>query len=365
MTPVESESIIDLSALLAPIAGDNPAGEDVRYTLHDAIKEARRSDDGLAQGDWKHDAKASDWNAVIALSRPILLSKSKDLQVGVWLTEALVKKHAWRGLRDGFRLLEGLIAQFWASLYPALEDGDLDFRAGPLEALNQTLPFAIRNLPLTGPPDSYSWFSFDESRTTENVGRKDPGKKADLLAAGKLSSEQFDKAVGEKGRAFYEQLTGEIEQAWETFQQLDHQVDEKFGRAAPSLLDVKKALEDCRTLLATILAGKRKLEPDAVAEAAGNGADDTATPVASAGSGGAPAGPLTLDPRNRADAIRRLQAVATFFHRTEPHSPAAYLIERAAKWCDMPLEQWLQEVIRNDDVLNRLRETLGIKNQSG
>jgi hypothetical protein len=30
----------------------------------------------------------------------------------------------------------------------------------------------------------------------------------------------------------------------------------------------------------------------------------------------------------------------------------------------MPLEEWLGEVIRNDDVLKHLRETLGIKVES-
>jgi hypothetical protein len=30
----------------------------------------------------------------------------------------------------------------------------------------------------------------------------------------------------------------------------------------------------------------------------------------------------------------------------------------------MPLEEWLGEVVRNDDVLQQLRDTLGIKGQS-
>jgi hypothetical protein len=30
----------------------------------------------------------------------------------------------------------------------------------------------------------------------------------------------------------------------------------------------------------------------------------------------------------------------------------------------MPLEEWLGEVVRNDDVLQQLRDTLGIKSQN-
>lgn len=355
-----TETPIDLDSLLAPIQGENPAGQDIRYTLHDAIKEARRSDDGLEQGAWKTNQKSSDWNAVISLSTEALVAKSKDIQVGIWLMEALGKKHGWHGLRDGFRLIRELLQRFWPSLYPPIEEGDLEFRAAPFEALNQSLPFTIRSLPVTTGPDSYSWFSYDESRTTENLGRKDPAQKAARVEQGKLTGEQFDKVVGELKRAFYEGLARAVGQVWDEFQQLEREVDEKFGRAAPSLLDAKKALEDCRTLVGGILVEKRKLEPDPIADAGSNGtSDDTAT-----GPNASESRPLTIEPRSRADALKRLEAVAAFFRRTEPHSPVAYLVQRAVRWGEMPLEEWLKDVIPSDDVLGKLRDTLGIKNQS-
>jgi type VI secretion system protein ImpA len=48
--------VIDLEALLAPIPGDNPAGQDMSDSLElDEIKkEARRSEDlDLNQGEWR------------------------------------------------------------------------------------------------------------------------------------------------------------------------------------------------------------------------------------------------------------------------------------------------------------------------
>ena len=68
------------------------------------------------------------------------------------------------------------------------------------------------------------------------------------------------------------------------------------------------------------------------------------------------AGPI----HTRQEALIRLAEVAGFFRRTEPHSPVAYLVQRAIKWGQMPLEVWLQEVIKNDGVLDQLRETLGL-----
>ena len=60
------------------------------------------------------------------------------------------------------------------------------------------------------------------------------------------------------------------------------------------------------------------------------------------------------------EAVNRLTEVAAFFRQTEPHSPVSYLIERAVKWSQMPLEQWLASVIKDDTVLDSLRETLGV-----
>jgi type VI secretion system protein ImpA len=68
--------------------------------------------------------------------------------------------------------------------------------------------------------------------------------------------------------------------------------------------------------------------------------------------------------QSRADALRQLAAVADYFRRTEPHSPVSYLIQRAVRWGEMPLEAWLQNVIHDESVLDQLRETLGLKDSA-
>src|SRR5919109_2365728 len=151
---------IDFQALLAPIPGENPAGESLRFhstdRTYDAIQEARRSDDDLDQGEWVHKIKTSDWPAVIEIATKALASKSKDLQVAAWLVEALVKRHGFAGLRDGLRLLWELQERFWDSLYPSIDDGDLEPRAAPLLGLNKQLPASIRQVPITQ-GEAYAW----------------------------------------------------------------------------------------------------------------------------------------------------------------------------------------------------------------
>ena len=58
--------------------------------------------------------------------------------------------------------------------------------------------------------------------------------------------------------------------------------------------------------------------------------------------------------------MRALNDIAAFFRRTEPHSPVAYLLERAVTWANMPLEQFLAELIRDESTLSSIRERVGL-----
>src|ERR1700722_13809333 len=77
--------------LLTPIPGDNPSGvyvrHDTKLLLYDKIKEARRQDDALSQGDWEHELKLADFPLEKKLAEEALATKTKDLQLAAWLTE--------------------------------------------------------------------------------------------------------------------------------------------------------------------------------------------------------------------------------------------------------------------------------------
>lgn len=364
-----SPQTIEIEALLAPIAEENPAGESLRYEgTYDTIQEQIREEEILEQGDWQRETKTADWRAAVTTASAALTTKSKDLQLAAWLTMALVKRHGFAGLRDGCRLLRELAEQFWESLYPELEDGDAEFRAGPLEGLNGRLPLLIKQVPLTkSGEDVYTWLHWEEARMVDNLARQNQEEALQAaLADGKVSSEQLNKAVAATPRTFYETLLEDVQQSKDECEQLDRVSDEKFGRSAPSLVDIKKTIDECLDFIKSTVKKKRAQEgikdEDGDRSPATNGLDEAAglqghdLPPVGMGSGSVP-----FDPVNRTDAIRRLEAVAAFFRRTEPHSPVSYLVQRAARWGRMPLEEWLQEVIKSEDVLGQLRETLGIK----
>jgi type VI secretion system protein ImpA len=301
---------------------------------------------------------------VISLATAALATSTKDLQIAVWLLEALVRWHGFAGLRDGIRLLRELQERFWPSLHPAIEDGNAEFRTGPLEWVNEKLPIPVRQIVVTGSKDgpNYSWLQWKESRDVDNLGRQSREAMAAALAEGKISGEQFDKAVAASSRAYYERLFDDLNLTWEECGRLVAVVDEKFGPDAPSLLGLKKAIEDCRALTEAIVKKKRELEPDAVTTMA---ADTQGAAQAQAATRGAGAAVMLGQPTDRGTALRQLAAVAAFFRRTEPHSPVAYLVERAIRWGEMPLDEWLRDVINNSEALGRIRETLGIKDSGG
>ena len=364
-----SPQTIDFDALLAPIPGENPAGESLRYEgTYDTIQEQVREEEALAQGDWQRETKTADWRGAITTASEAVATKSKDLQLAAWLTMALVKRHGFAGLRDGCRLLRELEEQFWDSLYPELEDGDAEFRAGPIDALNGRLPLFIKQIPLTKSGDEvYTWLHWEEALVVDNLARQNQEEALqEALSDGKVTSEQLSKAVATTPRMFYETLFEDMQQCKEECEQLDRTSDEKFGRSAPSLVDMKKVIDECLDFVRSTVKKKRAQEgikdEDGEQSTATNGVDESVTPqgheMLSVGVG---SGSVPFEPINRADAIRRLEAVAAFFKRTEPHSPVSYLVQRAARWGRMPLEEWLQEVIKSEDVLGHVRETLGIK----
>jgi type VI secretion system protein ImpA len=267
--------VIDTDAILAPIPGDNPAGEDLRYSsVYEEIKEARRAEDALDRGDWQHAVKRADWDRVIKVSIEALTGKTKDLQIAAWLLEALIKTEGFEGLYIGLAIVNGLLRDFWEHVYPVIEEGDLDFRAAPIAFINNKLWLCIKEIPLTDAAvtSGYFWLKWQESRevgyesdTLNPYGDVDEDKKKGregLIAEGKLTGEEFDSSVALSSKAYYQSLAESLEACREEFKRLDEIVDEKFGREAPRLAEFGKSLGDCEYVVTRILKEKREREPD-------------------------------------------------------------------------------------------------------
>ena len=334
--------------ILSPIPGDNPSGENLRYApIFDQIKEARRQEDDIPQGDWQVEVKKADWVLVAKLASEALATKSKDLQIAAWLTEAMLRREGYAGLQAGLGLLRGLIENFWDTLYPELDDGDAELRAAPLEWLGTRMEPALRSVPLT--TKGANWFQFKESRVVGYEAAADTEAKAEArnaaIAEGKMSGEEWDSAVAATPKAFYAGMEETLDGILEVIESLSAINEEKFGDVAPSFGPMRTTVEEIRHTVHGLLQKKREVEPDEGAEAPAT-AELAEAPAPEPSwqepAPGAPpakpkprGGPIAAEPVDRDDAFQRVTAVAAYLRRSDPSSPLPYLLLRGLRWGEL------------------------------
>ena len=357
---------IDVNELLAPIPGSDPAGSDASFSdQFDRIREARRADDpNLAQGEWKTELKVADWREAQSLSEDILLRTSKDLQAAVWLAEAVISRHGLEGARDGFAFLAGLLDAYWDGLYPRAEDGDMEERASKLAWFATYGGRALQLMPLNEDPQApLTLAGWIDSREVDNLGRQNAEAYQAALDEGRISGESYDSRMMTTPEPLLLERLVQLQAARDAFTRFSAMSDGKLGRDAPNLAPIDDALKKIQQVYARVATAKGIGGVTAVAEegAATPAAGIMASAGAVAGSGAGVA--LDLGGGSLASkeaALRALGEIAGFFRRTEPHSPVAYLLERAVTWANMPLEQFLAELIRDEGTLSSIRERVGL-----
>jgi type VI secretion system protein ImpA len=332
--------------ILAPISGENPSGIDLRYDnkllIHDKIKEARRQDDDLSQGDWQSERKTANFPFVVKLAQDTLATVSKDLQVAAWLTEALLQTERFDGLRQGLDLTHKLMTEFWDTVYPVIEDGDRELRAVPLAWIGSKLDFPLRSTPIVGA--GYSWFVYKDSRVVgyEDQAKTDKDKKtrSTMLANGKIAPEVFDKAFAETPKAFYLKAEKDLDACIEALANLDKYCDEMFEDDAPAFGTLKTGLTEVRHTIHQLLEKKREKEPDPVesepvVETVLDGAPSEEGDGAVTAQAGGFIGSFAAEPADRRQAVASIAGAAAFLRKREPFSPAPYLLVRALRWGEL------------------------------
>ena len=346
--------------LLQPIPGENPSGANLYYSpLFDKIKEARRQESGGPMGAWEREVKTADYLLVIKLCEEALATQTKDLWLAVWLTDALIARDKFGGLRDGIDLLRALIANFWDTLYPELEDGDAELRAAPIEWLGNYLEpdkgsspaLQVQFAGLNNQGMHYAQYKEAQALGYEEaVKGNEPRRKAREAAIkeGKLSPEAFDKSLSETPKEFVRKLDTDLKASFQSLQSLDELCQGKFGNVAPSFTKLKRALEDVQTTVHVLLLKKLEQDPDpfAAPEAGAEAAMAADGETATAGLPAERIGDLKIDPEqldsligaelhNRDDAVLRVAAVARYLRQREPASPVPYLLLRAFRWGEL------------------------------
>ena len=329
--------------LLAPIAGDNPSGEDLYYDkIFDQIKEARREDeDDLPEGDWERtQKKKADHRAVVKLAGEALAKKSKDLRLAGWLVESQLRMENFPVLAPGIELLRSLQESFWPTFYPIIEEGeDLELRMLTVETVTGLIAAAVRKVPLTKNGLSFEDYlaahaiGYEKDATTE---AKQEARK-DAIDHGRLTAEDFDHAFVGTPKSFYVEANAALAASLEATERLDEFQQQQYGDNAPNLSKLRAALEEVHQIAELLLNERRKTEPDPV-QAAEKPAPQPAGEAGQPGQteqgteGKASAEPLR--PRSvvsgqlgqTADAYALVVESAEFLFKNDPSSPVPYLI---------------------------------------
>ena len=343
--------------ILTPISDANPGGENLRYApVYDKLKEARRQDDDLAQGDWQIERKVADYPLVLKLGGDAVATKSKDLQIAAWLTEALLNTDGYAGLADGLNLIKGIVENFWDTCWPELDDGDSEMRAAPIEWVGQYLSIPAKRVPLIKGGHDYLKYLEAKAVGTEPDYEASETKKeayATAVAEGRMTYEDFDKLLGQTPKQNLEGIVESIDACFQTMEDSQVLFEEKFGEYAPSYGKLRESIEEVRRIVRGWVQKKTEAEnavpePEPQAEAAVEqpaddgwgdwGSSDTKTetaeetPAPVAAKPKAPRKVTSVEPADKEDAGARVAAAAAFWRREDPSSPAPYLMVRGMRW---------------------------------
>lgn len=360
-----SPVILDVGTLLAPIAGGNRAGVDLRkdlspssvyQALKDARHQARMIERKLDMGAGDPKAPKADWSLILKQVPKLLATKTKDLELAAWLVEALVREHGFAGLRDGFKLACGLVEGFWDELYPLPDDEGVSTRVAALTGLNGddaegTLIRPIRMVPITTGTPGYSCHDYEAAAQLQRVD--DEKVRQRRIQQGTATLAAFEAALGSTAAPFLTNLREDLAAAVQAFSSLSGLLDGKCGGDAPPSSNIRNALAACSHTIASVT---RDLPGGAGAAAAVTGA-------AAVGGAGPAAAMETIQSTgfaSRQEALNSILRAARFFRIAEPHSPISYALEQIYGWGKKSFPDLIAELVEESSARQNLFRLVGI-----
>ncbi len=349
-----TEPLLDFEHLLAPIPGDNPAGEPVPYMTRQQLEDFRKGTD-VEEFDEKDPRRPEspvppDWESIIQLAKEVLETSSKDLLVAARLTEALTCMYGFRGLRDGLHLILLMVEQCWDRVFPAIEEeDDLEIRSAPFNWLDDPdrgarFPTAVRLIPMVeGEAGPCSWIDWKRSQG----------------GTGSISAADFEAAVQHTPREVCKDQFEDLDETRTYLDQITEDLNERLGQAAPGMLGLRQAVSDCRILAEQILERKG---PDPATLASDDDSEESVE-----GGEGESGGEKSVKHHvaSREQIYRHLLESAQLLRQLEPHSPIPYLLERAVALGALPFPELMKTLIRDDGVLEEMARELGIEPSGG
>lgn len=365
----------NIDTLITPIDGSHHGvGEDLIFDPRiDAIVAARQEDDPLlAQGNWVTELKVADWDFVKNQCAELLSHTSKDMKLALWYVDALSHTDHLAGISQGLSLLQTLNDDYWLTMYPPLdgEEESMDIRAGLLSWFVKALTDDIKQLSLADTKvENYDYNYYLTARDHDKQRQQNP----DSETSNQLTLSDYNHAIKNSNETWQKALMSNLNKVTEQWQALTDQLNDLMGMDAPVFAPVTDLLmalkQHLHPLLPEYADTTNSISQEGVADTV-NSTDDHESTKSNGNKSLASTKNVTLTDfnpsnrdhqSNRRQALKLLAQIQEYFATNEPHSPVTFLLGRAIDWADMPLDQWLAHIIKNEDQLSMISDMVGIQ----
>ncbi len=366
--------------LKSACSNSSPAGENCEYQpefLELMDEAAPRAE--VQMGTTVIAARLPDWPAIAQMSMAIS-QRTRDLRVGVLLTESLAQLHHWSGLAEGLEILWCWTTQLWPSVWPELDRDEQDDPTARLSALahllsDQFLQRTLYHLPLA----EHAALGTLRLRDTITILK---GKRE---VARELTAAEIEAFFAETSALELALRLREMDRCCAALEALDEFLNDQPGTQEWSATRLLELLRRGRELLSKHLSQHRMLDTipsaadadqpassatNAILDSARQTTANVAIPLVSFHASPSPSNqePATaLSPavampasepslergpalpiRSRDEATAAIDAVSQYFQIHEPASPVPLLLQRAKRLISMNFVELMHELAPNE-----------------
>lgn len=331
-------STFDIESLLSEVSPEARCGEDISgdseyFELWDLVRPRSTSavptdEDQVAEPNWGQIGQKSF----------ALLQRSRDLRVALYFALALLATQGVPGLRDGLRLIRGLLEHFWDDVHPRLDPEDNN---DPTERINVLMPLSSQ--------------SASDQDPVQFRSRLLRVPLCNSRQAGSFSVRDIQLARGERAVPEGAQDAPQISIINAAFRETapdELQNTLQAARQAMEHLDGIRDVFEQRTTegIGPDLGGLRtdlKKVCDLLVEYVGGGSDadaETQSETTTAPSTGKTQFAATGEIQSRADALALIEKACRYFERHEPSSPVPLLLRRAQRLAPKTFLEIIEDV---------------------
>lgn len=347
-----------IGRVLNPISAQEPCGKWLRYSSEFmSLSKLREEDDpNLPMGEWERPLIKADWKKIVDKCVNFLHQNSKDLQVAIWLCDGLVRTNQIYGLNVGLIIMSKLVHNYWENMWPEIEKNDDNARVAPFVWLNTRFISRLNQ----------SIVLLQPSKSRKKTIYLDDWKKSlkDNFEKSGLSREKIRNSATEEDVEWLNEIKELSNESLVAVKHLSKDLDNYLGKESPSLFNLQETIQtisNCSSSLLVKFTINITKKEDAVIEKQSdsnstkeNQKEKTKEIIKDSKSlehkNTMPVNDFTETLMDRDDAYNKLNEIAKYLQKIEPHSPTPYLIYKMVKWKNMNLEELINN-IRDEEYL--------------